>query len=912
MIIRMLVVMLAISLITKGQEPVKINFQSSASFRWLNKEILENKILDDMESPGNWTPFTTGAISVVDARITADKSESKKMVTEMGYTAEKSHSGNQSLRIKFPSKLDLPGPKSGRGWGTAGITRTFENEDWTKFNRISIWIHPDCPGHYQTWLEIRLFNEGSEKLPALFGQEGETTVTLKNQTWNRVLWEIGNVARDKISKLEISIWMAGNEPEASDTMAYYFDDLELQKVSPDYIEGWKVWPGRISFSHTGYQTDAPKSAIANDLTAGDFKVIDASSGKIVLSKAVKTIAYHLGTFQLLDFSEITQSGAYYIEAGGTKTQTFPIDPGVWEETIWKALNFFYVERCGTPVAGAHGSCHRDWTCIHDDKRIVINGGWHDAGDFTQGLRNTGEAVYAMFSLAEQLKRKGGDQKLFERLVEEARWGLDWILKTRFGDGFRNEGSVNSRRTNGIIGDFDDVSSTARNTPKSNFVASASEAIGYRILKDIDPRIADYSLKTARQDWQFAVEKMDTNPAEPSKVIWSGSFDSGNILHDVASSGILASVELWRATGDSIYAIKAAELSKIIIESQQRKIPEWDVPLTGFFYTGPARDHILHYCHNGRENEPIVALAQLCEAFPGHPDWMKWYSAIVLHSEYLKAISAYTGPYNVMPSSIYTDQEYLEVPESRRESFRKQVLNGIPLGKGHYLRLFPVWMDYRGHFGTILPQALSLTYAARVRGDLESANLARHQMEWIVGRNPFSQSTMYGVGYDFPPLYTPSSGDIVGALPVGIQTRNENDAPYWPVQNTWTYKEVWVHPVSQWIWLMRDIEGSSVTKNPDLHQDKAFSFEVTKTRSAGREVIIRVKALGSGSHSFKVRAYNLTIKSGVKQVNLRTGREEILEWRGKINSPDEQWVVVIVPDNDLTSHKELIGSARDKD
>jgi len=63
-----------------------------------------------------------------------------------------------------------------------------------------------------------------------------------------------------------------------------------------------------------------------------------------------------------------------------------------------------------------------------------------------------------------LNRNGGDPLLYERLIEEARWGLDWILKTSFGDGFRNEGSVNSRRTNGIIGDDDDITSVAKNTP----------------------------------------------------------------------------------------------------------------------------------------------------------------------------------------------------------------------------------------------------------------------------------------------------------------------------------------------------------------------------------------------------------------------------------------------------------------
>jgi hypothetical protein len=313
---------------------------------------------------------------------------------------------------------------------------------------------------------------------------------------------------------------------------------------------------------------------------------------------------------------------------------------------------------------------------------------------------------------------------------------------------------------------------------------------------------------------------------------------------------------------------------------------------------------MHYCHNGREQEPIAALTLLCEAFPNHPDWMKWYSAVVLHSEYLKTIVKFTEPYMVMPASIYTDKDYLQVPESRRQSFRQQVLTGIPMGKGYYLRIFPVWMDYRGHFGTILPQAQSLNYAARLRGDAESANLAVHQLEWVAGRNPFSQSTMYGEGYDFTPLYTLSSGDITGALPVGIQTRSESDIPYWPVQSTWTYKEVWVHPVSQWIGIVRDVS------NPSLEQEKAersVIFEVTKESKSKGEVTITARIEGSGSHKFFIRTSNLKIKDPSKQVDLKSGKKATLVWHAKTESVDERWVAVIVADNDLKNHKELVGS-----
>jgi hypothetical protein len=908
---KLLLVALLNILLAHGQEPMSIEVRNSAYYRWLNKDVRESRTLDDMESNPKWVSFTGGALALVDSRFESKAEASAKNYVEISSSDKKSHTGKKSLQVRFPSKIEIPGPKSGRGWGNAGIWYMVQNEDWTSYNRISVWIYPDNPGAYQNWVELRVFNDGKEKLPAMFGQEGESIFNLVNHEWNHIVWEIGNVARDKITKLEISTIISGHEPEACDTTTFYVDDLHLEKVDPDYVEGWPVWKGRIAYSHPGYLPDLPKTAIVNDPEAKEFKIIDEKSGKSILTKPVNNVNNGLGNFQLIDFSEINEEGSYHIESGKIISGSFRIGKDAWEESIWKALNFYYVERCGTPIPGVHATCHSDWTCLHDGKRIVINGGWHDAGDFTQGLRNTSEAAYAMFSLAEQLRLKGTNTKLYERLIEEGRWGLDWILKTRFGDGFRNEGSVNSRRTNGIIGDYDDVTSTARNNPKTNFMASSVEAIAYRSLKEKDARLANYALRTAQEDWQFATDKMVIIRENDSTAVWSTSFDSGDVLHEIASAGIVASVELWHATGDRKYAEKAAELANIITESQQRKKPDMNVPLTGFFYTGPSKKYILHYCHNGREQEPIAALTMLCEAFPDHHDWMTWYSSVVLHSEFLKTISAYTEPYSVIPSSIYKDNDYLQVPESRREYFKRQVLNGIPLGKGNYLRLFPVWMDYRGHFGTILPQAQALNYAARLRGDKKCMELSVRQMEWVMGRNPFSQSTMYGLGYDFPPIYTPSSGDIVGGLPVGIQTRGDSDIPYWPVQNTWTYKEIWIHPVNQWIGLMREITSLRDRFAGNQKNETSFSMEVSERTTSKGEVTITVKLKGTGSHTLILRTSNLSVKGSGKNFILEPGKDVVLKWQASVIHTDEPWVAVIVGDNNISNRNDVTGSVWDK-
>ena len=937
----------------------------SAANRWLGKKVLASRVLDDMTNPSNWAAFTTGAPEVADARTVRKADELGTAVAAMSFLRERSREGRQSLRMRLPARLDGPGPKNGRGWGSAGVRRTFGGEDWRPFNRLSLWIYPDCPGHCVVALGLCLHNDGEEKLPAVFGQEGETTIVLKDCEWNHVVWEIGNVARDKVTRLEISGLMSGHEPEAADVLTYDLDLLELEKVEPDYTEGWEVWPGRIAYSHAGYQPGAAKSAVAAGLQAGTFSLIDQASGKTVLSKAVQPVKTPLGEFQLMDFSEVRQEGSYVLSAGEARTHPFRIDPNVWRETILKALNFFHAERCGTAIPGVHGVCHRDWTVVHGDKRIVINGGWHDAGDLTQGLGNTGEIVYALFSLAERLRARSEDPELDERLVEEARWGLDWILKTSFGDGFRNQGSVNSRWTDGIIGTSDDVTVTARNSPMGNFTASAAEAIASRVLGESDPRLAAYCLKTAEEDWGFARTGMSATGPVGAGQPWRVTFDSDNVELETAAVGVLAAVDLWQATGKALYADSASRWAGIILGSQERKRPDWEIPLFGYFYTGPAQDRILHYCHRGREQEPILALTRLCEVFPDHPDWMKWYSAAALYAEYLKAAAKYTEPYGVMPASIYTEDEYRSVPPERQESFRAQVLNGVPLGKGHYLRRFPVWMNYRGHFGTILPQAKALLAAAHLRGDPESVTLAQRQAEWIIGRNPFAQSAMYGEGHDYVPLYGPLCGDIVGALPVGFQTRGDSDVPYWPVQSTWTYKEVWVHPVARWIWLMRDLAGPALVEGEadstvefipagsqpgdvvrvspsdgrfrvmlaegrytvrcqdreqaqvllpagryrlDLRADRALGFEVAQAGSAPGEVRIRVSAQGCGTHRFSIRSDNLLLDSADREVVLAPGRVGVVEWHGSIQSPDTPWIAVVIADGNPAIRREVMGAA----
>jgi hypothetical protein len=863
--------------------PLPVDLQHSAEARWLAKPVLARRTLDDMSRPEGWKFSGTGTVSFDTARVPQATPVLRVNVT-------------MYPRGDAPTRNHLP---------AVNLRRAFAGEDWSGYNRLSLRIRPTLRGFPMLPLEIALHNDGAVKVPDVYHREGIHYVTLRDGEWQQVVWEITPLARDRVTSLDIGYWVNRMFAAPGDTVMFEIADLELQRVEPDNYEGWAVGPGRIAFSTSGYPSDATRSALASDLTAREFSLlrIDAAGGEhTVLTAPVVERSTRLGSFQEMDFSAIRQPGRYLIQAGDRRTQPFAIGDDAWRSTVLKTINFFYAERCGFAVPGYHDVEHQDWLATHDGKAIVMNGGWHDAGDFSQGLVNTGEATYAMFALAEQLKRRGDDPELLRLLLDEARWGLDWVLKVRFPGGYRIGFASNNIWTDNIVGTADDRRREAQNNPNVNFIAAAAEAIAYRVLKESDPALAARALETAKDDWRYAIaghEGPDTRatPAYAATPI------------ELAGIGITASLELYDATHDRRYADKAVELAKVIVASQQRTYVGTTLPLAGFFYTSPARDTIFHQFHRANDQAPIVALARLVETLPAHPDWTSWYATVSRYAEFKKASARTTAPWEVLPAYVYRDDEYLTVPErgdryqASREAFRAQVLSGLPMGDGWYLRAFPVWFARRGNYGVLLSQAKALSAAARLRHDSAGLDLAWKQAEWVVGRNPFAQSTMYGEGYDWAQQYSVSTGDIVGSLPVGMQSRGDTDLPYWPSQNTYVFKEVWVHPSARWLWLMADLVAP-----PDHRAASAPRFSVTTRRTSRGEVRIRVIARGTGRHTFALRTDNLRTLEPSRRVSLRAGTDTVLEWTGRVVSDAAPWVAVVVADGDVQHAREALESA----
>lgn len=722
------------------RKPLQAKLEDGAEYRWLNKKVLDSRLLDGMEDLAHWSFKGDGDMALSDAF--------KK-------------DGQHSLRIRSTSNIARV---AGEGeWEDLVATRKFPGEDWRKYNRISLWVYADVAGAPAIAASLMLHNEGAHLLPDQYNEGRDESLLLKNHAWNHLVWEIAPLDRDKITAIDFAYSLPKMFPDPGDHTTLYIDQLELQTVVPDHVEGWDVAAGKIAFSHSGYTVGSSKSAIASDLAARSFSVIDHESGKVVLTKAVEEKKSSLGAYQVMDFSELQKPGTYQIRAGNELTRPFTISNNTWVSSVWKVINFMYSERCGTVIPGIHGICHQDDYTLHGDKRIVINGGYHDAGDLTATGNVTG-MTYALLSYAERLDQQQESPELRDRLIEEGKWGLAWMLKTRFGDGYRSKGQLISYWTNGIMGDADDRFGQAVNNPEWNFRVAASEALAARVLKSSDPELANRSI--------------------------------------------------------------------------------------------------------------------------------------------------------------------------------------------------------------LLSETKALSVAARERGDLEADDLAQKQAQWFIGRNPFSASIMYGEGYDWMPLYSVRSGQMVGALPVGIETKGNTDAPYWPTQNCWTYKEVWSQPAGEWIGLMSDLNGPAVvrgfadrdkqqpiefrdtrtgllktvsadahdgafrvllpqgnyalrqgathaaltaisggTYDLDLRPEKAVDYSVKAETEASGDIVLRVAASGIGPHSFSIRADNLKLDGAAEQtINLASGKTTDAVWHARILSTDTPWVAVVIADRTLANRRELTGTA----
>ena len=191
--------------------------------------------------------------------------------------------------------------------------------------------------------------------------------------------------------------------------------------------------------------------------------------------------------------------------------------------------------------------------------------------------------------------------LYLRLMEEANWGLDYILRMRFGDGYRASHAALRRWTDSLIGNMDDEVADVNNRSFENFIFAAVEAGAAEMLKTMDAELSWKCRETAKEDFAFADKRFrEVGLEEPHMV----EHTAGASLSQYYAAALWAAARLYRQTKDIFYQEMAAEYGAHLMDCQETGE---DGPMNGYFYRDEEKKHIVHFSHQARDHIFAAAL-----------------------------------------------------------------------------------------------------------------------------------------------------------------------------------------------------------------------------------------------------------------------------------------------------------------
>jgi len=204
----------------------------------------------------------------------------------------------------------------------------------------------------------------------------------------------------------------------------------------------------IRVNQLGYLPDAPKVAVACALRhategVGSFVVVD-STGAVVHGPRPAEPAGAFGpcaaTYRL-DFSELREPGRYRLRLGATTSPAVRIAADAYAGAADFLLRYMRQQRSlWNPVF--RDSVHtRDGIIVDSVPRagefIAVSGGWADAADYLQYVTTSANATFLLLQAWRDHPSAFGDAHRADGtpgpngvpdVLDEARWGLDWLLR----------------------------------------------------------------------------------------------------------------------------------------------------------------------------------------------------------------------------------------------------------------------------------------------------------------------------------------------------------------------------------------------------------------------------------------------------------------------------------------------------
>jgi endoglucanase len=215
-------------------------------------------------------------------------------------------------------------------------------------------------------------------------------------------------------------------------------------TNPYSLYSQSAW---IRINLLGYSMNGSKVAVLGSkemLQLKSFDLVDAQTGKKTFTGKVGNSFGSYGPFNdsyRLDFSSFTKKGRYILRSGGISSPPFTISNDVYAGKADFCLKYMRQQRSGfNPFLKDSCHTHDGYTLyapVADSTHIDAVGGWHDATDYLQYSTTSANAAYHLLAAYRDFPNLFADTKNASGLdgknniadvLDEAKWGLDWLIK----------------------------------------------------------------------------------------------------------------------------------------------------------------------------------------------------------------------------------------------------------------------------------------------------------------------------------------------------------------------------------------------------------------------------------------------------------------------------------------------------
>ena len=216
------------------------------------------------------------------------------------------------------------------------------------------------------------------------------------------------------------------------------EKLDTQ-VSASGQTAWTRRPGKVDLDSRltdGNRGSSNEEFVVFDAVT-DLPVFSGRADQADGSKWAVKDAYRL------NFTAFQKPGGYYIRFKGAYSPIFKIGADVYDGAADILLYYMRQQQCGyNPFTDT--LCHQldGYIVDHPDRngeKIDVRGGWHDASDYLQYQTTSATATYHMMFAWKWIEDKSVFADRFQAdgrpgangvpdILDQARWGLDWLVK----------------------------------------------------------------------------------------------------------------------------------------------------------------------------------------------------------------------------------------------------------------------------------------------------------------------------------------------------------------------------------------------------------------------------------------------------------------------------------------------------